>query len=50
MTRTEEGFEVRTADRTYRARHVVVATGPFQIPFVAPSGISKQSSATRRAR
>ncbi|MGH9283875.1 MAG: flavin-containing monooxygenase, partial [Acidimicrobiales bacterium] len=31
-----EGFEVRTADATNRARQVVVATGPFQIPFVPP--------------
>jgi putative flavoprotein involved in K+ transport len=30
------GFEVRTADATYRARQVVVATGPFQVPFVPP--------------
>ena len=36
LTRTEEGFEVGTADATYRARQVVVATGPFQVPFVPP--------------
>jgi putative flavoprotein involved in K+ transport len=36
LTRSDEGFEVRTADQTYRAREVVVATGPFQVPFVPP--------------
>jgi putative flavoprotein involved in K+ transport len=36
LTRTDEGFEVHTADATYRARQVVVATGPFQVPFVPP--------------
>src|SRR4029450_11433853 len=28
--------EVHTADATYRARQVVVATGPFQVPFIPP--------------
>ena len=33
------GFEVRTTDETFRARQVVVATGPFQVPFVPqPAG------------
>jgi putative flavoprotein involved in K+ transport len=36
LTRTDEGFEVRTADAIYQARQVVVATGPFQVPFVPP--------------
>jgi hypothetical protein len=37
LRRTEDGdFQVRTADETYRARQVVVATGPFQVPFVPP--------------
>lgn len=31
---SDEGFEVRTANETFRARQVVVATGPFQVPFV----------------
>ena len=35
LTRTDEGFEVRTADQTYRAREVVVATGPH---FAAHTG------------
>jgi putative flavoprotein involved in K+ transport len=36
LTRTDEGFEVQAGDQTFRARQVVVATGPFQVPFVPP--------------
>jgi putative flavoprotein involved in K+ transport len=36
LTRTDEGFEVQAGDQAYRARQVVVATGPFQVPFVPP--------------
>jgi putative flavoprotein involved in K+ transport len=37
LRRLEDGsFEVHTADATYRARQVVVATGPFQVPFIPP--------------
>ncbi len=36
LSRSDEGFEVQTVDQTYRARQVVVATGPFQVPFVPP--------------
>jgi putative flavoprotein involved in K+ transport len=36
LSQTDDGFEVHTADQTYRARQVVVATGPFQVPFVPP--------------
>jgi putative flavoprotein involved in K+ transport len=34
LARTAEGFEVRTQDEVVRARQVIVATGPFQVPFV----------------
>ena len=37
LRKTDEGFEIRTQDETYRARQVVVATGPFQVPFVPPA-------------
>ena len=47
LTRTDEGFEVRTADATYRARRVVVATGPFQIPFVPPPAAKLDASVTQ---
>ena len=46
-TRTDEGFEVRTADQTYRAREVVVATGPFQVPFVPPQAAKLDASVTQ---
>jgi putative flavoprotein involved in K+ transport len=37
LRRLDDGsFEIRAADSTYRARQVVVATGPFQVPFVPP--------------
>jgi putative flavoprotein involved in K+ transport len=37
LRRREDGsFEVHTADQVYRARQVVVATGPFQVPFLPP--------------
>jgi putative flavoprotein involved in K+ transport len=36
LTQTDEGFEVQAGDQAYRARQVVVATGPFQVPFVPP--------------
>ena len=37
LTYTDDGFEVRTAHDTFHARQVVVATGPFQVPFVPPA-------------
>jgi putative flavoprotein involved in K+ transport len=38
VSRTAEGFAIRTQDSTLRARQVVVATGPFQVPFVPQAG------------
>jgi putative flavoprotein involved in K+ transport len=36
VRRGDAGFEVLLDDRAYDAQHVVVATGPFQVPFVPP--------------
>jgi putative flavoprotein involved in K+ transport len=47
LTRTDEGFEVQTADQSYRARQVVVATGPFQVPFVPPMAARLDPSVTQ---
>jgi putative flavoprotein involved in K+ transport len=47
LIRTDGGFEVRTADQTYRARQVVVATGPFQVPFVPPQAAWLDPSVTQ---
>jgi putative flavoprotein involved in K+ transport len=45
LRRLEDGsFEVHTADTTYRARQVVVATGPFQVPFVPPPAAKLDAS------
>jgi putative flavoprotein involved in K+ transport len=43
-----EGFEVRTADdEVFRTRQVVVATGPFQVPFVPPPASKLDASVTQ---
>jgi putative flavoprotein involved in K+ transport len=47
LTRTAEGFEIRTQDEVLRARQVVVATGPFQVPFVPPAGQRLDGSVTQ---
>jgi putative flavoprotein involved in K+ transport len=48
LSRLEDGsFEVHTADRVYRARQVVVATGPFQVPFVPPPARGFDPSVTQ---
>jgi putative flavoprotein involved in K+ transport len=36
LSKADDGLEVQTVDRTYQARQVVVATGPFQVPFIPP--------------
>jgi putative flavoprotein involved in K+ transport len=47
LRRVGDDFEVRTADTTYRARLVVVATGPFQVPFVPPPAATLDPSVTQ---
>ena len=48
LRRLEDGsFEVHTADATYQARQVVVATGPFQVPFVPPQAAKLDASVTQ---
>jgi putative flavoprotein involved in K+ transport len=48
VRRLDDGsFEVRTADASYRARQVVVATGPFQVPFVPPPAAKLDASVTQ---
>jgi putative flavoprotein involved in K+ transport len=37
LRRTGDEFEIHTADQVFRARQVVVATGPFQVPFIPPA-------------
>jgi putative flavoprotein involved in K+ transport len=47
LTRTDGGFEVQAAGQTYRARHVVVATGPFQVPFLPPMAAKLDPTVTQ---
>jgi putative flavoprotein involved in K+ transport len=47
LRRTDAGFRLSTADRTYTARQVIVATGPFQIPFVPPLAAGLDESVTQ---
>jgi putative flavoprotein involved in K+ transport len=43
----DASFEVHTADASYRAGQVVVATGPFQVPFVPPPAGKLDASVTQ---
>ena len=47
LQRVDDGFAVCTADRTYTARQVIVATGPFQTPFVPPLAAGLDASVTQ---
>jgi putative flavoprotein involved in K+ transport len=47
LARTQEGFEARTDSDALRARRVVVATGPFQVPFTPPAARGLDASVTQ---
>jgi putative flavoprotein involved in K+ transport len=47
LSKTAEGFGIRTQDELVRARQVVVATGPFQVPFVPPATQRLDASVTQ---
>ncbi|HET7245999.1 MAG TPA: NAD(P)/FAD-dependent oxidoreductase [Streptosporangiaceae bacterium] len=47
LSQTAEGFEIHTPDEVVRARQVVVATGPFQVPFIPPAARRLGSSVTQ---
>ena len=48
LTRTEEGFKVAIGDEVFHPRQVVVvATGPFQVPFVPPPAGKLDDSVTQ---
>jgi putative flavoprotein involved in K+ transport len=47
LRRTDGGFQLSTADRTYTARQVIVATGPFQAPFVPSLAAGLDDSVTQ---
>ena len=47
LRRTDDGFVLSTADRTYTARQVIVATGPFQTPFTPSLAAGLDASVTQ---
>jgi putative flavoprotein involved in K+ transport len=48
LRRLDDGsFELRAGEETYRARQVVVATGPFHVPFVPPQAHGLDPSVTQ---
>jgi putative flavoprotein involved in K+ transport len=47
LSRNADGFQVRTTDQTFTARQVVVATGPFQVPFIPPAAGGLDSTVTQ---
>ena len=47
LIRTAEGFEIRAGDGVFRGRQVVVAAGPFQVPFVPPAAQRLDDSVTQ---
>ena len=47
LSRTDDGFKVHTEGDTFQAWQVVVATGPFQLPFIPPAAQGLDSSVTQ---
>ena len=47
LSRTSDGFEVSAAGEIFHARQVVVATGPFQVPFVPSAAGGLDESVTQ---
>jgi putative flavoprotein involved in K+ transport len=47
LSKTADGFEIRTRDEVFRCRQVVVATGPFQAPFIPPAAQRLDGSVTQ---
>jgi putative flavoprotein involved in K+ transport len=47
LTRRDGNHVVATKDEGFTARHVVVATGPFQVPFVPPAAEDLDKTVTQ---
>jgi putative flavoprotein involved in K+ transport len=47
LSKTAEGFAIHTPAEVFRARQVVVATGPFQVPFTPPAAQQLDGSVTQ---
>jgi len=47
LNRAGDEFEIHTGNEVLHARHVVVATGPFQVPFIPPVAGGFDASVTQ---
>ena len=47
IRKAEQGYVLELDDRQYAAHQVVVATGPFQVPFVPPAAQRLDGSVTQ---
>jgi putative flavoprotein involved in K+ transport len=47
LRQTAGGFEIHTPDEVFRARQVIVATGPFQVPHMPPVAQQVDGSVTQ---
>ena len=47
LRRIADEFEVRADDQILRAQQVVIATGPFQVPFIPPAAHGFDTSVTQ---
>ena len=47
LSRSSDGFQVRTDDQVFQAGQVIVATGPFQRPFTPRLGHGFDGSVTQ---
>jgi putative flavoprotein involved in K+ transport len=47
LTKRDGEYLLATADEGFTARHVVVATGPFQVPFVPPAAEDLDDTVTQ---
>jgi len=47
LSKTTEGFEIHTQAEAFRARQVVAATGPFQVPFMPQAARRLDGSVTQ---
>jgi putative flavoprotein involved in K+ transport len=47
LNRVDDEFEIRAGEEVFRARQVVVATGPFQVPFIPAAAQGFDSAVTQ---
>jgi putative flavoprotein involved in K+ transport len=47
LSQTDEGFKIHTQHEVFNTRQVVVATGPFQVPYIPPAAQRLDSSVTQ---